>query len=291
MRRPLKTVLVAVAVLGGYLAVAAGTLGPDRPHRPFFDGTAPILPYRYVEPPEEFADANIPPEDSSRTFDFVEREVTQGGKELLFEGGLFTTPDGQVSISVPAEAFEAVEGQRGIKISIEHSAPSAIEDPPDGKQIEGNVVTITATLEPSGQPVEPIELDCSTGACINVVLRYPVAATQLWVSSDTGWEELEAQNSAASLSLFAATQVLGKFVTTGIPGKHESSLLWQLLAFGLGGLAVIAAVVLQRMRSKRSPAKGSANSGRSGQARGSRRRTGQRPSPARRGATKGKRRR
>lgn len=285
---PKRSLLTGAVVMVAYLSVASWTLGPNRPLRPLFDGSSPPVAYQYVSPPPELADTNIAPQGVTKTFPFKEREVVEGGTRRILEGGLITTPDAQVSMSVPAETFKAVRGATGITIRITPVDPATLGEPPEGLVYEGNGTLVEANYEPSGDPATPEDLDCALGGCLSIVIRYPVAGTQLWVKDGAEWRDLVAENSASTLSLYTPTKQLGEFVVTAIPMKHQGTSVSQIIAFALGGVAVVAAVALQRFRSTRSKSLAKGRSGQPGAARG---RSGQRSKHQEKGATKGRHRR
>ena len=148
--------LVAAVYLG--LAALSGQLSPLA-RRPLLDGTAPVAPYRWVSPPPELAETNVPPSPGDFTLPLTER----GSRP-----DVLTTDDAQVTIILTAGTFAASPGQESVRLTVAPVDPATIGSP-DGLAIIGNAYLLGGSYEPSGDPIlehleEPLE----------VILVYPL---------------------------------------------------------------------------------------------------------------------
>ena len=177
------------------------------------------------------------------------------------EGASVQTPDLQVHLIFPERVFKPRPGVQSVQLTIKPLDPNRIGEPPSEKSYEGNAYRIDATYQPSGEPAT-IEADTCTVAtgqispCPTLILRYPNLGDSVYVREGSGWERIEAQDSPSELSMIAETNRFGVFVAAG-PGAPSR---WRnIVLFGLGGVAVIAAVVLARWRAApRKPARATA---------------------------------
>jgi hypothetical protein len=224
------------------------------PVRPFFQGTGPPPPYRWVSPPPEFEDVNEPPIGHTEEIPFVVRNSTDGGKVRIFEGGTITSGDGQVSISVPSVSFEENGDDEAIRFTVEPLDPATLGEPPEGKDYDGNAIEVTATYIPSDTPAVPVQQDCTAGGCINVIMRFPTFGDTIYrAQTGGGWEAIpETQQIASSFQVYGPILELGTFVVGVVPHEQPTQGLRTIVAFIIGGVAVVGAVTLQRIRAKRS---------------------------------------
>lgn len=256
--RSVRIGLGGLALAAAYLAAASWTFAVGTlPVRPFFEGTGPPPAYNWVAPPEEFAEANVMPEPYEETIS-IESQKGPDGPIRAFVGGTFSTGDGQVSLSVPSGAFEAKPGQTGIRFRLEQVDPAALADPPPERAVDGNGIVVTATYEPDGTPAEPLEQDCALGGCINLIVRFPAFGAELWHLGDDGltWDLIPTQQVPSAFQLYGSVESTGTFVVTGAAGtgKAPSDDTRTMFAIGLGGVAVVAAVVAQRRSRRKSKA-------------------------------------
>lgn len=200
-----------VAVSGGavvalYLAGAlvSAHLSPFA-RRPLLDGTLPVAPYRWASPPPSLASTNKPPTPGRFTLPF-----SAGG----LRGGAFATPDVQVTLIVPSDAFAPRPDQRAIELTVDPLAPPSVGPPPRSLVILGNVVRIRATYQPSGDPASPKK-------AIEVVLIYPFVVTDsgqhvLLVSPNgKSWKTAKATDHPGSAQLIGSARTLGDVAAAG----------------------------------------------------------------------------
>jgi hypothetical protein len=223
-----------VAAVGLYVAVALVSAVLDIvPVRPLYDGLAPPVPYRFVNPPPDLTDSNEPPL----------REV--GSLELGPEGSsarTVSTPDGQMLLVFAGGAVLARDDESEVKVTITPRDPAPLPPAPPGLRIDGNAYVVAAAYAGSGEAIELREP-------VTVVMRYPVHATVMLQQRRGGWRSLRTQSAQASLQLFAETSELGSFVAAGPPA---ASRVWiAYLAAGAGVLAGAAGYLTGRRRGSR----------------------------------------
>lgn len=258
-RQSLRTAIAGAIVTAGYLVASSLTLGPAVPLRPLFDGVHPQAPFRWVTPPTPDPTA-LPPLEGQGDVPFVERTI-DGEKQMLFQGGLITTGDGQASMSIPSGVVPFKPGAKKVRFTIEQIDPVTLGAPPEGVAYDGNGMIMRGTYEPSGDPITFTPQDCSLGGCLTVIIRYAHAGTQMWIQGGQSWRELTGTtNFSSTFTMAAPVLELGTFVVTKIPGATGGGgiTLSQIIAFAAGGLAVAGAVVYgtmtRRRRRMRAPA-------------------------------------
>jgi hypothetical protein len=224
---------------GLYLAVAALSFrhGPGI-IRPVFDGLAPPPPYRWVDPPRELAEDNIPARGGGGTVEFgptgsVAKSITTG--------------DGQASVIFPAGSLAPRPDQPSVRVEIEPEDPDSIAPPPSRLFFDGNAYEVGAIYAPSGEPVVLTGTDK-----VQIVLRYPRHATRMLRWNGSAWEILETTTVSQSLQLLANIPDVGTFVAAGPPQSDalppEVTPWWAYAAAG-GGLLLVSLGALKRIRS------------------------------------------
>lgn len=254
MIRP-RALIAGLAIAGGYVAVALGTLPPGSPARPLFDGFhGPGPAYRYACPPTEDP-AALPPAPAEATIEVDERK--EDGKTFrVVPGGVVTTGDGQASLNVSSVAIEP-PGRRDTKthFSITPTCAETIGSPPDGTEYDGNALEVTGTYQPSGKPVRFAEQDCALGGCVTLVATFPHAGNQIWRRYGDGWVQVDGVEVFASNTIAAPVMELGTFVVTRPPGTGpgatEGPNVSLIAALAAGGIAVVASVAIQWRRARR----------------------------------------
>lgn len=210
---------------------------------PLFDGLAPPPVYRWVQPPAGLRSINTPPDSVTAS-------------EVLPATGTVVvgTPDGQALVSCPAGAFAAPPGQSALRLSIRPLAASAVAPLPPGVVIQGNAYRIQAVYLPSGATATAVQ-------SVDVILRYPVDATQMVGHSGGAWHLLPTIPESQLLSLDATTTQFGVVAAarTGVHPRAPSRIApWAYVAAGLA-LAVGAVPLLTRRRPR--PPAGPAEAG------------------------------
>lgn len=230
-------VVVAVYLAG---ALVSARLSPFARH-PLLDGLAPAAPYRWVDPPANLADTNKPPTPGRFQLEF------HGG---TLDGGALQTPDAQVTVIVPHDAFAARAGQTGVTITVKPLSPAAFPAAPGSKVLLGNVVRIQAVYEPSGDRIEDPK------RALEVAIVYPFVAADsgehlmLQARADR-WMRLDATDHLASAQLVASIASFGDIVAAGerlpsattSPATAGSSRTGTIIAIAIGALLVIVLLV------------------------------------------------
>lgn len=220
----------AAALTGAAVfSVAAGLVAGV----PLFDGLAPPPAYRWVVPPPPLRGSNRAPSSAVLVL-----PLTPSGTASTTLG----TGDGQVQISLPDGAFAASAGQTGVELRIRPLPVSAAPPPPPGVLLQGNAYRVDAAYQPSG-------VTASAAQPVEVVLRYPVDATQVLRYGPQGWQDVPTILESAMLSVAARTSTFGLFaaVATGVPPARPGRVPpWAYAAAGLALLAAAGPTVLRR---------------------------------------------
>jgi hypothetical protein len=215
-----RRLLFGLAAAGFYLA-AALTFARDVPVLPLYETTNIDLPYRWVNPPPEFAGGNIPPEGTKQ-----EAAMTDIGTVAAS----VITADGQAAFVLREGSFAPRLGEIAVLVEIQPLDPAAVDEPPEGVRYDGNAYRISATYAKEGVPA----------ALVNpatVVLRSPLGGTRLLRHQEgTGWIEISAQPVAASLQVFGETNVLGTFVAAQT--IHSKPFPWVWVSVGASVVAI-----------------------------------------------------
>jgi hypothetical protein len=151
-RRPLTVgpltvgpLTVGLALAGVYLVAALLTPAlSDRPFRPLFDGLAPPLPYRWVNPPPEVARDNRPPGGASREAPF------------LADGSSFvnvTPDDGQAILLLAEHAVAPHPPDTGVAAAVTPLDVLTLGPLPADMEPQSNAYRVEVTYRPSGGPV------------------------------------------------------------------------------------------------------------------------------------------
>jgi hypothetical protein len=233
----------APAAAAAYLLLAAiSALVLRFPHRPVFDGQAPALPYRWVEPPADLRESNRQPLDGS---DRIPMDVAGS------EATAVQTEDAQAQATFAMSAFPPGE-DRAVEVSIRPLAPASLASPPRGLRFDGNAYELEASYVPSGRPAKPV-------IPATLVLRYARHATVVLRWTGATWERVQTDRIPASLTVFSSVTELGTFVPAGPPPRPRP-FPWATLALLSGGAAVLAVVL--GLRARRRIAAGASRSSR-----------------------------
>jgi hypothetical protein len=199
-RRALAGGLAAVLA---YLALAAlsGHLSPLA-RRPLLDGNFPSpVTYNWVQPPPELAGQNQPPTPG----DFA-LKLTDGGTRP----DVFTTGDAQVTLIPVAGTFPPAPGQNAVHLTATPMDPSRVSPPAEPLEIVGNVIKLTATYDPSGDPIDTMDKPLET------ILVYPLppnvhtsSHTLIFSADGKTWERSEGTDSTAIQQVEGPVRTLG----------------------------------------------------------------------------------
>jgi hypothetical protein len=204
-RRALASGVAAAAVYAA-LAALSGWLSPLA-RGPLLDGLGPPLPYRWVSPPPELADGNVPP--SAGVFRV---ELGPGGSKPA----TFVTSDNQVTLIVPADAIGPRAGARAVEVRVDPLDPSTLPSPGGDLRVFGNAYRIRAVYRPSGGPVRALR------ERLQVILVYPVTANLytnrpvvLSSPDGTSWRNVDGSHSGAQQQIAAEVAELGFLEVAG----------------------------------------------------------------------------
>jgi hypothetical protein len=197
-------VIVAVYVAGG---IASSHLSPLA-RRPLLDGFIPPAPYRWVDPPPELANSNLPPA-SGRS------RIPMGpqGSQAAF----MATDDAQVTLNAPKGAFPARPGSEAVVMTIEPVDPASVGPLPGELSVRGNVYLIAATYAPTGDRAKRLD------ASIVAILTYPALSNDLGnhtllVSRDgTRWKRLKTHDQHATQQVNGELRSLGYLAVASAP--------------------------------------------------------------------------
>jgi hypothetical protein len=196
--------IVALYVVGG---IVSGHLSPLA-RRPLLDGFIPPLPYRWVDPPPELADSNLPPASGRSRI-----PMRPNGSQAAF----LATDDAQVTLNAPKGAVPAHPGSQAVVMTIEPIDPTSVGPLPGGLTIKGNVYLIAAAYQPGGDPARRLD------ASIVAILTYPALTNDLGnhmlVSSPDGkrWTQIETHDQHATKQVNGRLRSLGYLAVASAP--------------------------------------------------------------------------
>ena len=220
MSRRLAWGLLAVGV---FLAGTALSFRLGLPVRPVYDGGTPPAPYRWVDPPQEFADENKQPQAGAAVV-----ELTRRGSEPL---GILTG-DTQAQATLPEGVFAPTPGAERVRILIQPEDPRDLAPAPAGLTFDGNAYRYSAEYLPEGRAAE-------AAASLTVVLRYPRHATVVLRLEDRRWVRLPTTRIPASLAVVGESEELGTFVAAAPPSAGSQGIPPVVLLLASVGAAVV----------------------------------------------------
>lgn len=234
--------IVAAAVSGSMSVIA---------RRPLLDGLAPVVPYRWVDPPPALAAAN---EEPTR----LETEVRLGpGGSQAFA---LSTSDVQATLVMTKGLVRPETDATHVRVRIEPLAAARFPAAPPGLAIAGNVYRVEGTYEPVDEPAGRFT------APAKAVLVYPADATQhstghemLYSSDCERWERLDTieviglQQAESSIRGFGYVAVAGRPNRQGggPAGEGSSTTLPTVLIVLAGSLALVAIGLAARFYGRR----------------------------------------
>jgi hypothetical protein len=199
-RRGLGPAIAGAAVIVAYLVVAILTpTVTGRRARPLFDSFGPSAPYRWVNPPREFAASNVAPHPTS-----VTRDVLLGPAGSDNAGP--QTDDLQAIISLVQGAIPPHDGDTKVLVTFDALDPGTLGPLPDSEKADGNAYRITAKYSSSGTPIPKVQ---KAG---NVALESALGADGILFSADDGktWKPIE------TFAIGNGTRVAAVFTDFGI---------------------------------------------------------------------------
>lgn len=197
-------VIVALYVAGG---IVSGHLSPLA-RRPLLDGFIPPAPYRWVDPPPELANSNLPPASGKTRI-----PIFSQGSQAAF----FATDDAQVTLNVPKGAFPARRGSKVVEVTIEPVDPASVGLLPGRLSIKGNAYLIGATYRSTGDRAKRLE------ASIVAIITYPALSNDLGnhtlVVSPDGkrWKRVKTHDQHATKQVNGRLRSLGYVAVASAP--------------------------------------------------------------------------
>lgn len=217
-----KKVLVGLIVIGAYLTTALVSFRLGLLHdRPLYDGLAPPVPYRFVNPPEDLKDENAKPGVGEAPLIFSE----DGSEQRTV-----STTDAQMAVVFGPRAVAERQGVKEATITVKPLDPARFGLPPEGLEYSGNAYVVEGEYESGGE----LKLDNP----VTVIMRYPLHGEVVLRRDESSWQEIKTDKATESQQVFAASDDLGTFVVATPP---VSSRPW--LPFAIAGLGLIGAAI------------------------------------------------
>jgi hypothetical protein len=132
---------LAAALLYIVVAVATMTLS-DQPVRPLYDGAGDAAPYRWVNPPRQFAASNVPPNPRH-----AEMPIRSTGTSA----GSVWTDDLQVTVFFPEGAFAGAKDQTAVAVDITPVDAATLAPLPSRLVADGNAYRVELAFVPSAE--------------------------------------------------------------------------------------------------------------------------------------------
>lgn len=240
-------VIVAIYVAGGILS---GHLSPLA-RRPLLDGFIPPAPYRWVDPPPELANSNLPPASGTTRI-----RIGPQGSAAAF----FATDDAQVTMNVPKGAFPARPGNTSVDMTIEPVDPASVGPLPGQLSVKGNAYHVSAAYQPTGDRVNRLD------ASIVAILTYPSLSNDLGnhalVVSPDGerWQRIKTHDQHATKQVNGRLRSLGYLAVASAPlpstgpdgtSSAQERIPLAIVAVVVGAVLLVAGVFIVGHRSDR----------------------------------------
>jgi len=227
-----------------YAAVAVVTAGlSSRPFRPLFDGFAPPAPYRWVNPPKEFAAGNVPPQPAQRTVPLGD----QGS-----EATNASTTDAQIIVTLQPGAVAAHLPDTSVSLTITPLDAATVAPIPAPQKAVSNAYQVVLVYQPSQTPVTKV------GNATIALTAATTGQTLLYSSDRTAWQETPARPFGNTHGLVGGFAGPGYYAVAAPPNTSTTAAgssgvrgsTGVLLAVGVVAVAavVVAGVVLRRRR-------------------------------------------
>jgi hypothetical protein len=179
------TVAAGAAAAIAYLLVAMATPRvTGRAIRPLFEGFGPAQPYRWVNPPKEFASGNKVPKPDSTDIDLGPTGNGPSGAN---------SEDNQLVLNIPAGAIPPHPPDATAVVKIIPTDPGKLGPPPSGVHRDGNAYQVLMSYAPSGVDIPALTVPG------NAFMIVPDPATDIVFSVDGQvWQSLGAQRIGGS---------------------------------------------------------------------------------------------
>lgn len=233
-----KALRVGAAVAVAYVGVVAATVALTHRHvRPLLDAVGPAAPYRWVNPPPDFAAGNVRPAATELTFGIQDTDPPPGG----------ASEDSQFVFSLPRGAIPA-KGTAKVVAAMKPVDPDKLGPLPAKTFADGNAYQVVFTYAPGGDAA-PIK---ATGS---VLLTVPVPADAIMFSPDgRTWQTVKSK-SASATSIGGDMPGAGYYLATspnvligGGGGGGSGRLVLPIVITAVVAAALVATPVLLRRR-------------------------------------------
>ena len=203
-RRAPRPLAVGLGLAGLYLVAAVGTMVlSDRPFRPLFDGLAPTLPYRWVNPPAEVARDNVQPVAAAR-----EAPLGPGGSQFLN----VTPDDGQAILLLEDKAVAPRPPDAAVAVNVTPLDVLTLGPLPADMSPQSNAYRVEVAYRPSGGAVTDF-----VGEMSSLALVAAGASDALLFSPDgQAWDERPTTPLGAAHGLETRFAGPGYYVVTDI---------------------------------------------------------------------------
>jgi hypothetical protein len=246
-----RPALIGLGLAAAYALVCLTTLrvtGHDV--RPLFEGVGPSSPYRWLNPPKEFAPGNVKPSTSSTDVDLL----ATGSKAA----GLLSS-DSQLVINLQAASVPPKAGDNRVTVKFVPLDAATLGKLTPPMRPDGNAYRVQMTYKPSGTPVPALT------APGNVLVIVPEPADAILFSADgRTWKQLDSRHESGSGAESATFSGPGYYLAgTRQPPPSPVSTSGRgygtvVVIVAVGLLAIVLAwtpYVRQRLRTRRSPRK------------------------------------
>jgi hypothetical protein len=230
-----RSLALGAALALAYLAVALLTPRITGHHvRPLFEGFTPPPPYRWVNPPKEFAVGNQPPQPSSTDIDLGPTGSGPSGA---------TSEDNQIVLNIPAGGIPPHPPDTKAIVKVTPFDPAKLGPLPNALRPDGNAYRVEMNYA-SGAPIPALAVP---GNCFLIV---PNPSTDIAFSVDgRTWELLGEQHiGGSSVNVGTKFEKAGYYlgatnlnVAGSAPKKKGTSTA--AIALVIAGVVVLALVV------------------------------------------------
>jgi hypothetical protein len=243
-----RTIRSGLAIGLVYGAIAALTsLVSGRPTLPLFEGIGAPPPYRWVEPPSDFASGNVKPTSVSRS--------VQMGPSGNVNGDSIATGDAQAVVTLAPGSIPPHAGAASATVHIDPVGPSTLPPLPDGHFPDGNGYRVSVTY-PDGSTLAKFAKSAE------VLIRAPTTADAGVYALPPGgaWQTVPTITNPQPNHYPMQTTIIGTFLAAtqdqvfGLAssgGGGSGSIVIALVAGAIAAAVVaVVLIVLARRRSR-----------------------------------------
>ena len=247
LRRTGLALAVLYAVVAAVTSVVAAGVG-----RPLFDGFAPPVPYRYVNPPPELAADNEPPQSAETTI-----TLEEGGSEAANA----STTDAQVIVALPTGAIPANPPDTAVDLRLVPLAPEGLGPLPPDLRAVSNAYQLVLTYQPSGSPVTTVATSATialTGASQGDTLLYSADGREWRTTAARPFGNTHGMTGpvqGAGYYLVAASPAVTTTTVAGTGGGSGGAAIGVTAVVALAAMGVAAYSMMKRRQSKQAQAR------------------------------------